>query len=121
MFPVEEVGGGERLIVHHGMLGLDCPVFTVPLRFLCLSYWHLEGACAWPGAQPGSWSQIKWILWAWGTGETDGGGVSGNGGPAVDGLGGAYGGGRIVYPWDLWLGTVEAEISVGLLWAAWMR
>lgn len=46
MFPVEGVGCGERLIIHHGLAGLDCPVFIIPLVFLFLLYQHLEGG--WP-------------------------------------------------------------------------
>ena len=54
MFPVEEVGCRERLIIHHGMAG-----WTVPSSF-CLSgsrlpYRHLESVRSGSGVQSGCW------------------------------------------------------------------
>lgn len=46
MCPLEGVGGGERLIIHHATAGLDCQVFMVPLWILLFLYRHLEGT--WP-------------------------------------------------------------------------
>lgn len=44
VFSVEEVSGGERLIIRHGMARLDGSIFILPLGFPSLPYRHLESA-----------------------------------------------------------------------------
>ena len=42
MFLLEEVGCKEKLIIHHGMGGLDCSVLILSFRLSHLPYSHLE-------------------------------------------------------------------------------
>ena len=55
MFPVEEVGCGERLIIHHGMAGLDYSILILSFRLSCLPYRHLESVRSGSGVQSGCW------------------------------------------------------------------
>ena len=65
VFLLEEDSCGERLIVKHGLAGLDGPVFITPFRLLRLLRWHLKGACSQPRAQSGYWSGGEWVHWFW--------------------------------------------------------